>query len=94
MSRIADLEPRDVFAHFEKICTIPRGSGNTDEISDYLVKYAADKGFEASKDAANNVVIRVPATPGYEDSDVIILQGHHERAPKRRPRVRRVPEKP
>lgn len=78
MSRIADLEPRDVFAHFEKICTIPRGSGNTDEISDYLVKYAADKGFEASKDAANNVVIRVPATPGYEDSDVIILQGHHD----------------
>lgn len=33
MSVLANYEPKSVFSYFEKLCTIPRGSGNTDGIA-------------------------------------------------------------
>ena len=38
--KLAGLEPASVFAYFEKICSIPHGSGNTKAISDYLASFA------------------------------------------------------
>ena len=35
------LEPQAVFSYFEQLCAIPHGSGNTKEISDHLVLFAA-----------------------------------------------------
>ncbi len=61
---------------FEALAAIPHGSGNTKAISDYCVEYAKSRGFEVLQDELNNVVIRVPATAGYEDHDTVVLQGH------------------
>jgi len=35
--KLAGLAPERVWAHFEKLCAIPHGSGNTKAISDYVV---------------------------------------------------------
>lgn len=78
MSVLANYEPKNVFSYFEKLCTIPRGSGNTDGIASYLVSFAEEHGLENYRDAANNVIIRKPASAGYENADTIILQGHHD----------------
>ena len=78
MSILKNCEPRDVFDYFGKICSIPHGSGNTDAIADYLVGFAEEHGLEHIRDAANNVIIRKAASPGYEAADTIILQGHHD----------------
>ena len=40
MSVLGHLEPKEVFGFFEEICAIPHGSGNTKQISDYLVDYS------------------------------------------------------
>ena len=40
--KLAGLEPQNVFAYFEKLCSIPHGSGNTKAISDYLVSFAQE----------------------------------------------------
>ena len=40
MRVLENLQPERVFYHFEEICKIPHGSGNTKEISDYLVNFA------------------------------------------------------
>ena len=61
---------------FEEFSKIPRGSGNTRAIADYLVSFAKARGLEVVRDASDNVVIRKPATVGYEDRPGIILQGH------------------
>ena len=37
MSVLKDLQPERVFYYFEEITKIPHGSGNTKQISDYLV---------------------------------------------------------
>lgn len=74
--RLAGLEPASVFGYFEEICSIPHGSRNTRQISDYLVEFAGKHDLRYIQDDADNVIIFGDATPGYEDHPPIILQGH------------------
>lgn len=61
---------------FEEITKIPHGSGNEKAISDYLQQFARERGCETSQDSLYNLLIRVPATAGYEDHEPLILQAH------------------
>ncbi len=70
------LESKEVFKHFIKLCEIPHGSYNTDQISDYLCGVAKNLGLWCKQDALKNVYIRKEATPGYEDVPPVLLQGH------------------
>ena len=74
--KLAGLEPANVFAYFEKICSIPHGSGNTKAISDYLVSFAQEHGIRYRQDALNNVVLYQDGTCGMEDHAPVIIQGH------------------
>ncbi len=65
-----------IFRHFEAFSKIPHGSGNTEKIADFFVEFAKERGLECYRDGANNVVIRKPATAGYEDRPAVIFQGH------------------
>ena len=56
MSALANVEPKEVFRFFEEISQIPRGSGNTRKISDYLVKFAQERGLECYRDDLCNVI--------------------------------------
>ena len=77
MGRVLEnLQPEKVFYYFEEISKIPRGSGNEKQISDYMVKFAQSLNLEVKQDEANNIYIRKPATPGYENVPPVILQGH------------------
>ena len=74
--KLSGIEPQSVFAHFEKLCSIPHGSGNTKAISDYLVSFAEEKGLRYIQDSLNNVILFGPGTCGYEDHPPVIVQGH------------------
>ncbi len=76
MAILENFEPKNVFHYFEEICGIPHGSGNTKQISDYLVNFAKEHDLKYVQDDMNNVVIYKPATPGYENAPTVILQGH------------------
>lgn len=65
-----------VFHHFYQISQIPHGSGNEQAISDFLLGWAKGLGLEAEQDEALNVLIRKPASPGYENAPVTMLQAH------------------
>ena len=71
-----NLNPSLVFKYFEEISQIPRGSGNEKQISDYLYKVAKDLNLEVIQDEHLNILIRKPATKGYENCPGVILQGH------------------
>lgn len=70
------LNPELVFNHFEEISQIPRGSGNEKEVSDFLRKFGEGLGLETIQDEFLNIIIRKPATKGYENCPGVILQGH------------------
>ena len=76
MNNISKLEPKCVFGFFDEITRIPRVSQNEKNISDYLVKFASDRGFIAYQDKLLNVTILKPATEGMEDKNTVILQAH------------------
>lgn len=77
MSKILEgLEPKGVFTYFEAISDIPRGSGNEQAISDYLVNFAKERHLEVIQDKALNVIIKKPGTGGLEHAPIVILQGH------------------
>jgi dipeptidase D len=40
------------------------------------MNWARENGLEARTDEAQNILIEVPATPGYENSQKLVLQGH------------------
>jgi len=64
------------YKYFEAISRIPHGSGNEKAISDYILQFAQARGLEAVQDEVYNLVIRKPASAGYEQAPVVILQGH------------------
>ena len=73
---ISNLEPKLVFKYFEEISQIPRGSKEERAISDYLYNFGKNLGLETIQDDALNIIIKKPATPGYENAPGVILQGH------------------
>ena len=74
--KLAGLAPERVFYYFERLCRIPRGSGNTKMISDYLVGFAKEHNLKYIQDDLNNVILFAPGTCGYEDHEPVIIQGH------------------
>lgn len=76
MAVLEHLEPKSVFRFFEELCGIPHGSSNTKAISDWLMAFAKERSLEAWQDELNNVVIIKEATPGYENSSPVVIQGH------------------
>lgn len=72
------MTSEQVLSHFREIMTIPRESGHEEHIIAWLQKFAADRGMDCRTDAAGNVLITVPATPGRESSPTIILQSHSD----------------
>lgn len=72
------IEPREVFEIFAQINRIPRPSKHEERISRWLQDFAVAHNIECVVDDAMNVVMRVPATPGYEDHEGVILQAHQD----------------
>ncbi len=70
------LEPKAIWDYFDRIRRIPHGSGNEKALGEAIMSWAAEKGCEADMDTVGNVVIRVPATSGYEKAPIVVLQGH------------------
>lgn len=62
--------------YFEEISAIPHGSYNTDMISNYLCEFAKNHNLKYVQDKLGNVVIYKDATEGYENEQVLCLQGH------------------
>jgi len=76
MTFIRDLEPEELWAHFDDILTIPRGSKSEEKIRQFIVDSAEAQGLEYQVDATGNVVIRKPASAGKDHCPVTILQSH------------------
>lgn len=73
---LEELTQIPVFYFFSEVSKIPRCSGNEQAISDYLVRFSEERSLEVFQDDSLNVIIKKPATPGYEHIPAVIIQGH------------------
>ena len=81
------LQPEALFGYFLKICEIPHGSKNEAQISAYLQNFGKELGYETIADNVGNVLIKKPASSGYENRKTIILQSHMDMVCDKRPDV-------
>ncbi len=73
---LAKLQPSSVWSHFATLCEIPRPSYKEEALKRHLVAWAAARGIEHVVDAAGNLILRKPGSPGCESAPGVILQGH------------------
>ncbi|RMD98034.1 MAG: aminoacyl-histidine dipeptidase [Calditrichaeota bacterium] len=76
MSFVSELEPKQLWKHFDEILKIPRGSKNEGKIREYVISIAKKNGLQYKVDATGNVVVRKPASPGHENAPITVLQSH------------------
>ncbi|MDD3403943.1 MAG: aminoacyl-histidine dipeptidase [Hespellia sp.] len=76
MSILEQYEPKEALQYFEELASIPHGSGNVKAVSDYCVAFGKEHNLEVHQDELYNVIMAKDATPGYEDVEPIIIQGH------------------
>ena len=82
-NEILNLKPQQVWSHFYEMTQIPRPTGQMEKITEYVVNFGKSLGLEVDKDAVGNVVIRKPASAGYEGKPAVILQAHLDMVPQK-----------
>lgn len=70
------LEPKLVWRLFAELAAVPRPSKKEEQIQAHVIAWARRHDFPVRQDAAGNIVIEVPASPGCEHAPVTVLQGH------------------
>ena len=78
-----NLQPQGLWSNFYDLTQIPRPSGQKEEISAFLANYGRSLGLETIVDAIGNVIIRKPASTGYENHPGVVLQGHMDMVPQK-----------
>lgn len=72
----SELKPSCVFEQFAAINKIPRPSKREEKIIAFLKEFGEKRGLETIVDETGNVLIRKPASKGYEHLETVVLQSH------------------
>lgn len=73
---IVQLEPKAVWANFERLNKVPRASKKEQQVIAFMREFGKKLGLETEVDEAGNVLIRKPASQGREGRAPVVLQGH------------------
>ena len=76
MTFVSELQPAAVWAHFDELLTIPRGSKKEERAREYVISVAERLGLDHEVDGTGNVVVRKPAADGAVSDQPTILQAH------------------
>ncbi len=83
MSDLQGLEPASIWKHFDSLTRIPRPSKDELKAAHFVKSFGERLGLETIMDDLGNVVIKKPASPGFENRQGIILQGHIDMVPQK-----------
>ncbi len=67
---------KKILDFFQQINAIPRCSKNEAKIGRWLEQWAAANQLAVKRDASGNLLMQVPASPGYENAPILVIQGH------------------
>lgn len=80
---LGNLKPQLLWNHFEALCAIPRPSRHEQKVAEYVISVAKKNNLKYSVDDFGNIVIKKPASPGYENLKTVVLQGHLDMVPEK-----------
>jgi dipeptidase D len=73
---LKDLSPKELWQNFADLNAVPRASKKEQRVISFIQSFGKALGLATTTDAAGNVVIRKPATPGMENRQPVVLQSH------------------
>ena len=82
-AEIKNLQPLPVWNYFYDLTQIPRPTGHMKAVTRYVYDFGKEHGLEVEQDEVGNVLIRKPATPGFENCRTIVLQSHLDMVPQK-----------
>jgi dipeptidase D len=83
VSALSSLYPQPLWQWFSQICAIPRPSKHEQALSLHIQHWARDKGLTVVEDKVGNLIIKKPATPGFENRKVVVIQAHLDMVPQK-----------
>lgn len=82
-AEIKELSPKAVWNYFYELTQIPRPTGHTAAVAQFVAEFGKNSGLETIVDKTGNVLIRKPATPGRENRKTVTLQAHLDMVPQK-----------
>lgn len=73
---LKNLEPAALWQHFEALNGVPRPSKHEERVIAFMRQFGESLGLPTEVDAAGNVLIRKPASPGKEGRPTVVMQSH------------------
>ena len=83
-SEILNLNPQGVWKYFHELNQIPRPTGQMEEVTKFVMNFGKSLNLETRQDKAGNVLIKKPASKGYESGKTIIIQSHLDMVPQKK----------
>lgn len=83
MSALSSLYPQPLWQWFGQICAIPHPSKHEHALSQHIQHWARDKGLAVIEDKVGNLIIKKPATPGFENRKIVVIQAHLDMVPQK-----------
>ena len=75
-AELAALAPLAVWKHFATVCSFARPSKHEARLREHLRQWALERGLDARVDRVGNLIVRKPASAGYEGAPAVVLQSH------------------
>ncbi len=75
-SEIRNLEPKALWNKFADLNEVPRPSKKEERVIEFMMNFGKKLGLETLKDETGNVIIKKPASKGYENKKTIVMQSH------------------
>lgn len=80
---LTSLTPSALWENFQSLTQIPRPSKKEAAIIEFVKNFGNNLGLETIVDEVGNVIIRKPATIGFEKKKGVILQSHLDMVPQK-----------
>lgn len=80
---LANLKPQAIWENFYKLTQVPRPSKHEEQAREFMMNWAKEHNINARIDKTGNILMSKPATPGMENRQGIILQGHLDMVPQK-----------
>ena len=75
-SDIRQLEPKQLWNKFADLNAVPRASKKEERVIVFMKDFGTNLGLETLEDEVGNVIIKKPATAGFENRKTIVMQSH------------------
>lgn len=88
MQQLQATKAASLWSYFLNICTIPHPSKHEQALVAWIIDWAKQKKIACIKDKVGNLILRKPASAGYEHKTAIILQAHLDMVPQKNSHIK------